>query len=75
MHIPITLILLHSETAKTLLHAIGLKIYVLFAADLRDYIAVEWTSLESGRKYDNDEMKLLFGEGEEVVSQSSHQHK
>ena len=49
--------------------------FFVFTADLRDCILVEWTSLESGRKYETSDMKLLFGEGEEVVSQSSHQHK
>ena len=44
-------------------------------ADLRDSILIEWLSLEAGRKYTADDMTLIFGEGEEVIHQSSHRHK
>ena len=37
-------------------------------------IVVEWTSLETGRNYNIDEMKTFFGETSEQVNGSSHLH-
>ncbi|KAL4230338.1 hypothetical protein ACF0H5_010721 [Mactra antiquata] len=42
---------------------------------LPSYITVEWASLESGRSYTNDEIKILFRESTDPLHQSSHQHK
>ena len=43
--------------------------------DLRDIILIEWLSLEAGRKYTPGDMALIFGVGEKVIHESSHQHK